>query len=227
MLRDPGLTEIGVAQAEFAAKNDALRDVELVLVSPLRRTLETACVAFKGVPIVAVPDLQETNALPCDTGRPFAQVQADFPEVDLTLLRPCPNDWFEKIGLMESHKVTEIGLQLLRERLDRVARFVLSRHEHRIAIVAHHMLFCHLVAADFANCEVMEMRLSADGEWTPPQDVVPLFKSDGTPLTRCGSPPLHGTVNTLRQNGSSESAVRLTCSRNGLTYRPPMSFTSY
>jgi len=225
LLRDPGLTELGVRQAEYAGKSKLLAGVELVAVSPCRRTLGTAVVMFRDAyprpPIVALADVQECNDSPCDTGSPVSVLFGEFSDVDFGDLLGCPDDWFKKVGLMDrsTDEVDDIGLAILQARLRRVKEWLRTRKETRIAIVSHHMFLCHFLGVDFANCEVIEMKLE-QGKWTvlANQGVVPLYRSNGERVVRFGSPPLLGTLSTLRLH-NSEDAVRMTCDRNELEYR--------
>ena len=124
-VRDPGLTPLGFEQARRASTDPLIRDTalgppgsadraELVVVSAMRRTLQTALTmcdaAAERAPdpkkamfrVVALPDLQECNAVPCDTGRPLNELQAEFGEaVDFGELEGKADDWFVKPRLAD------------------------------------------------------------------------------------------------------------------------------
>ncbi|KAK3984521.1 phosphoglycerate mutase-like protein [Cladorrhinum sp. PSN332] len=90
--RDPGLTEEGKKQCRELRDHlkQKLKDtkVDLIIVSPMRRTLETAMIALdwlieeEKVPIEASALWQEIYNKPCDTGRPLSSFRDDFPLVD-------------------------------------------------------------------------------------------------------------------------------------------------
>ncbi|KAK4222605.1 phosphoglycerate mutase-like protein 1 [Podospora fimiseda] len=94
--RDPGLTEDGKKQCREL--RDHLKEklentkVDLIIVSPMQRTLETAMIALdwliekNKVPVEASALWQEIYSKPCDTGRPVAIFKDDFPLVDFTKL---------------------------------------------------------------------------------------------------------------------------------------------
>jgi len=199
-LRDPELTSVGELQSEATSHNDLLNGVELAVVSPLRRALQTARTIFKdksSVPFIALPDLQEIGDLPCDTGRTQRELIAEFPEVDVTELDCCKNNWFKKVGLVDQKtgNVRDDGLRLLRARCDRVTRWLANRPEEHIAVVAHHLFFCHLIGVELANCEAVEMQLLANRQWSVlagDTSIRPIYKANGDPLTRLESPPLWG-----------------------------------
>jgi hypothetical protein len=66
-LRDPKLTPTGQEEARCLGREleDLLPADALVVSSPLRRTVETALIAFPSRRVLLVPDLQECSASPC------------------------------------------------------------------------------------------------------------------------------------------------------------------
>ncbi|KAK3381122.1 histidine phosphatase superfamily [Podospora didyma] len=95
---DPELSELGRRQCRDLKKNLMSKipkelDVELIIVSPMKRTIETALLAFrglieKGVPIQAHAAWQENSAAACDTGSPILKLEAEFPQVDFSHVDP-------------------------------------------------------------------------------------------------------------------------------------------
>ena len=91
---DPLLTTYGEQQCfNFATEFPHHKGIELVVASPLRRTIHTALLAFapeieRGLKILALPDIQETSSLPCDSGSELAQLREEFKHmpVDLSLV---------------------------------------------------------------------------------------------------------------------------------------------
>lgn len=86
-LPDPELTPLGEEQARsLCAKYPKLANVQLIVSSPLRRTLQTALLAFPsqlegGLQVLALPEMQEASNLICDTGRDLLDVKADFEQL--------------------------------------------------------------------------------------------------------------------------------------------------
>jgi broad specificity phosphatase PhoE len=82
-LHDPSLP-FGEAQCAALQKNFPYHDKVTHLVSsPLRRTLYTCLLAFTaevkaGKKVIALPELQETSDLPCDTGSEPEKLQEEF-----------------------------------------------------------------------------------------------------------------------------------------------------
>ena len=75
---DPPLTEQGRAQCAAAAQSSSSWSPDVVLVSPLRRTLQTACALFPGLKIVATDLLREVIHDPCNLRRASSAIEADF-----------------------------------------------------------------------------------------------------------------------------------------------------
>ncbi|KAF4625748.1 hypothetical protein G7Y89_g12415 [Cudoniella acicularis] len=61
------------------------REIELIVASPMRRTLQTVEQSLGwliklGVPVVLLAELQENSAKPCDTGRPIPTMKEEWPQ---------------------------------------------------------------------------------------------------------------------------------------------------
>ncbi|KAL8871722.1 MAG: hypothetical protein Q9174_002511 [Haloplaca sp. 1 TL-2023] len=100
---DPALTPHGENQcANLRARFPHHSSITLLVTSPLRRTLQTTLLAFggdidRGVKCIALPEIQETSNLPCDTGSDLDVVKKrlDQHSVDLSHV---PEDWNSKKG---------------------------------------------------------------------------------------------------------------------------------
>lgn len=82
--------------------------IDLIVASPLRRTIQTALCSFqpaikRGVRIVALAEIQETSDVACDTGSNVSDLEREFdgyklasgtPVVDFSLV---PEDWNKKV----------------------------------------------------------------------------------------------------------------------------------
>lgn len=93
-LLDPVLTVFGEQQChELARDFTRHNNVDLVIASPLKRTVYTALSAFapvlsRGQAVMCLPEIQETTDLPCDTGSDLQTIQQVFKDlpVDLSLV---------------------------------------------------------------------------------------------------------------------------------------------
>lgn len=106
-LPDPSLTPLGEKQCLTLSTTFPFhtRTTHLIA-SPLRRTLYTCLLSFPsqvsaGLRIIALPEIQETSDLPCDTGSSPQQLAEEFSTgkfagtIDLSLLK---SDWNSKTG---------------------------------------------------------------------------------------------------------------------------------
>lgn len=162
-LDDAGKAQAAKLQSEFAKANIKL---DVVLCSPLTRTLQTATIAFKhsAAPIVAVECLREAyGAHPCDRRRPRSVIQGEFPKVDMTKIAKGEDPlWTEQ---RETYKSV----------IQRAAKFVqvlraLPATTTHIAVVSHGVFldcllrYCLQVpqgfdTSHFGNAEVRALRL--------------------------------------------------------------------
>ncbi|KAE9362972.1 phosphoglycerate mutase-like protein [Stipitochalara longipes BDJ] len=138
-IHDPPLTTLGL-DTQCADLSTALQShplapkISLVVTSPLTRTLQTATsltfLTSRGVPIIALPFLQETTINNIDIGRPASLLASEFPGVDFSLVEKDPI-WPRKEGIyaFEYEALTERG-KLAR-------KWLKERKEEVIAVVGH------------------------------------------------------------------------------------------
>ncbi|KAI0751662.1 phosphoglycerate mutase-like protein [Daedaleopsis nitida] len=197
-IRDAPLTFRGRQQA--AALNQSTKgtiqaSAELLVTSGLRRTLSTTVIGYSGLrkrletngkPVVVLPQLQEVNDLPCDTGssREDLAVDPEFAGLDFSTLTP---DWTSKAGF---YAATEAAI---RERARWVRRWLRARPEQRIVVVSHGDCLRYLTTGrnthePWANVEVREYTFAADeaedaeGEaWLVPVRAEPEVAREGEP----------------------------------------------
>ena len=92
-LKDPSLTPKGVQQAELLRKQFPLSNNDIVFMSPIRRTLQTALVWSKNIdcrkivsPFVSprmFPILPGKKTLPCDEIMNLDIIKKDFPDFEI------------------------------------------------------------------------------------------------------------------------------------------------
>jgi len=101
-LHDPYLTPLGEAQChELSKEFPSEPPVDLLVSSPLKRTIQTTLLGFKkqiesGVKVELLAELQETAGVPCDTGsnRDDLEKEELFKGLDFSGL---PDDWNSKV----------------------------------------------------------------------------------------------------------------------------------
>lgn len=158
-LPDPDLTDLGKEQCrDLQAKFPYHANITHLVASPLRRTLYTCLLSFseeveqKGLKVVALPEIQETSDLPCDTGSDPAKLKEEFGEkgqVDLSLVEDGWNDkkgrWAPEADAVEKRaRDARVWLRGMasKEEVDEV----------HVAIVTHGG-FLHYFTEDWAGCE--------------------------------------------------------------------------
>mmetsp|Transcript_20077 Transcript_20077/g.27977 ORF Transcript_20077/g.27977 Transcript_20077/m.27977 type:complete len:259 (-) Transcript_20077:182-958(-) len=183
--RDPGfydtvLTREGIGQAR--SLNQDLRrtlskdDVDLIMISPLTRTLQTARHVFDGfdsVPRLVVPQIREKLWLSSDVGSHPSRLSEMFPDIDFKHLDdfwwyqgdrhlPPPESW----QVVHEEPDTKFV-----ERLEKFREILRDRPEKNIAIVAHWGVLNSMTGLDFRNCEAKRIRFS---------ELRPRFRPPGT-----------------------------------------------
>lgn len=135
LVRDPSLTAYGIEQSkQFNQKFPYHSCTDLLCASALRRTIQTASLAFapevkRGLRILALAGAQESSDAPCDTGSDVFKLVLEFGEtLDVSLLR---EGWYEKKGINGTSE------EALRERAARLRRFLRARPEKNIVLVSH------------------------------------------------------------------------------------------
>ncbi|KAL2064959.1 hypothetical protein VTL71DRAFT_4099 [Oculimacula yallundae] len=136
---DPPLTELGFGQqCDELAKHlqtelPLAQEIELIVVSPMRRTLQTAQQGLgwlmkKGVPVILRAEFQENSAKPCDTGSPIPEMENEWPQFDWSTVDP---QYPSNDGMYEC---TREGLTT---RGKAARTFLRNRPQKVIAVVSH------------------------------------------------------------------------------------------
>ena len=139
LVLDSPLTPLGKKQAASLAPQVAeLQDeVNLIVTSPLMRTLQTTklgwgpAVKRLGIKnVICLPQAQECNDFPCDTGSPREKLEAmpEFADFDLSRLTP---DWTSKQGFWS------MDAAAIANRAKWVRHFLRDRPEKKIVLVGH------------------------------------------------------------------------------------------
>ena len=144
---DAPLVEEGILQAKELGKNSKqLKNIDIVFVSPLTRTLQTAESIFKKNQIVRIVALDKMKEFPqgieiCNKRRNRIELKEKFKKVDFSLLDSDSDQmWRED----RYEKVEE-----LKERIDEFKKFVMNENDNNIAIVSHNNFLKELL---FQNC---------------------------------------------------------------------------
>ncbi|GAA5972665.1 hypothetical protein JCM21900_002365 [Sporobolomyces salmonicolor] len=165
-LLDPELTSRGITQCQaipntyphfFASLSP---DNTLIIVSPLRRTIQTLLLGFSAhlphtndstetpsIPLKILPELQECGSWPCDTGGPLSLTKARFasaPFLDWSECEAQP-DWNLKRGKYEATEEKNVV------RAKWIRRWIRERKEDKVVLVGHHGILRRIVKAPNAH----------------------------------------------------------------------------
>lgn len=172
-LVDAQLTPKGIEQCEALRQKakSSLRNVELVVTSPLRRTMQTAMYTFpflKGaIPWIAIEHVREQTGLhPCDRRLSITEHKENFPFIDFDLVE---ND---SDPLYSLYTLREPAIDVQRRGRD-FMRWLQSRPEKEIIVVSHagylRQLFRGVLhfsnakdAEEFSNCEMRTIIFNFD-----------------------------------------------------------------
>ncbi|KAI0889119.1 phosphoglycerate mutase-like protein [Annulohypoxylon maeteangense] len=137
---DAPLTPLGKKQAASLSRliPDLQKEADVVISSPLRRTLQTTYLGYAPAierlgglkNVVVLPQAQECNNMPCDTGS-SKEVLESIPEFAVFDLTPLTPDWNSKEGFW----APTVGA--LTERAQWVRKFLRDRPEKNIVFVSH------------------------------------------------------------------------------------------
>lgn len=131
--KDTPLVDEGVCQAEkLGLKWEEVNNIEIVFVSPLKRTIQTALNVFKNtnVKIIAVEEIIEYSQGEeyCNLRKSKSVLQKEYPRIDFSLLEEEPKYWNnERRETMEDLNIRD----------EMFKKFLLERKEKKIAIVSH------------------------------------------------------------------------------------------
>jgi broad specificity phosphatase PhoE len=158
LLSEVGHEQCAKAREDMVRRSALLLDVDLVVVSPLRRTLQTASLVFAdrigSVEFFALEDIREqAGKHPCDRRRNISEQQVDFPHVDFSGIEEDVDPLY---CIYDSVREPS---EDVRKRVDSFWRWVSTRKERNIAVVTHSAYLGHFkwpAGEDphFENCEI-------------------------------------------------------------------------
>ena len=145
---DAPLVEEGILQAKELGENSKkLKNIDIVFVSPLTRTLQTAENIFEKNQKVKIVALDKIKEFPqgidiCNKRRNRIELKEKFKKVDFSLLDSDSDQmWRED----RYEKIDE-----LKERIDEFKKFIMNENDNNIAIVSHNNFLKELL---FQNCD--------------------------------------------------------------------------
>ncbi|KAI5361229.1 Putative histidine phosphatase superfamily, clade-1 [Septoria linicola] len=147
---DAPLTPLGKKQAAALVPQvaDIVNEVDLVASSPLKRTLQTTKLGWASAverlgglsKVVLVPEFQECNDFPCDTGSAKEVLEQDV-ELKGFNFSDLPSDWTSKQGFWSADR------GLIAKRAKWVRHWLRDRPEKTIVLVGHGDILRELTAS--------------------------------------------------------------------------------
>ncbi|KAH7356141.1 histidine phosphatase superfamily [Pyrenochaeta sp. MPI-SDFR-AT-0127] len=141
-IHDPPLSKIGEQQCrelQESLENSKIgNEVDLIVVSAMRRTLQTATIGLdylikKGTPVLPDAMWQENADKPCDTGSPITVMESEFPQYDFTQVDPRYPDKTTNL----SNNPYAFTRKAILARGQTCLKDLYSRPEKVIAVVSH------------------------------------------------------------------------------------------
>ena len=156
--RDPPLTDAG-HEATKQIKISAVPD--LIAISPMTRTIQTAMNAFPSIgsapnvtEVQIWPDLREAHNAICNQGISRADISAKFPHLNFS---QCPEEWDHPPHTIEA---ATIRAEKVRRRLKE-----LSKVYNNTVLITHRGFIAFLVKGDrYDVCETRSYRFGTDEE---------------------------------------------------------------
>ncbi|KAL9025367.1 MAG: hypothetical protein Q9196_005792 [Gyalolechia fulgens] len=151
---DPPLTPLGEEQCrDLSAKFPYHSSINLVVTSPLRRTIQTSLLAFepeisRGVECIALPQVQETSDLPCDTGNDLSNIKEEFKDTPINFSL-VPEDWNSKQGKWAASGAA------IEARCREARKWLKTREEEAIVVVTHGGLL-HFLTEDWPGAGALQ-----------------------------------------------------------------------
>lgn len=150
-IRDPGLTEVGRAQAKAAAEHLVGKDVRHIVTSPYQRAIETGSIIADALKLdlTIEPLVGERSVFVCDIGTPMAELTMRWPNYAFSHLA---DEWWPEQE--ESDKALQARCAGFREITD------LRGDRDHLAVVSHWGFILGLTGLPLGNCSIVRFRVS-------------------------------------------------------------------
>eukprot|EP00977_Amphora_coffeiformis_P015745 scaffold4707_cov164-Amphora_coffeaeformis.AAC.19 len=149
-------------------------DVDLVVVSPLRRCLQTFDLGIRkhlvgrDVPVVAVHHAAERLYLISDVGSSLEELEEEYPYVNFNEISDRQRPWWftprdgaytewRPVGEGQRYACPGEPPKAFSERMQRFHEWLRRRPEQKIVVVCHHGVIKWLIDMSFANCEWIQV----------------------------------------------------------------------
>jgi len=163
-IQDPFLTDKGRGQCEELCKNFPHHDkIELLMASPMKRTIQTCKYSFQPVvdrlgKILLVPLAQEASDESMDTGSKTQELKDAFGDlIDTYRIEEVHPYWYRNIGRFAPDAEAQI------ERARQLRCFIKDRPEKHVVLVSHGS-FAHAITGNFTDEGEQTTRMWSNAE---------------------------------------------------------------
>jgi broad specificity phosphatase PhoE len=178
-LYDTKLSEAGLAlvkklnsnlRSGAVAEAKGIETAELLLVSPLTRTMQTAHMGLEGVlrediKKIVCPLASERLYLSSDCGKSRKELEIEYPHYDYSMLGEDEEDWWYTVPEDDYEEWRPDGAYKcpgepradFEARILKFKRFLESRQEQNIVVVAHWGVIKAISGESLDNCEVIQL----------------------------------------------------------------------
>lgn len=179
--QDSPLSPSGVklVQTELASERPEFvdEDIDLVVVSPLRRCLQTYDLGLRhhlseyNVPVVALHHAAERLYLISDVGSPVAELEKEYPYVSFEEIPDRHRPWWyiptagmytewRPAGQNQRYACPGEPPAAFADRMQRFHAWLKQRPEKKIVVVCHHGVIDWLISQSFDNCQWRQVPFS-------------------------------------------------------------------
>ena len=149
---DSRITNMGKQQALKAKDKLSNINFDLLVCSPLTRTLETFSVIFEN-PIsntIILPLIREHLDASCDVGRQPHVLKKEFPNLNFDKLEKF---WWNNNISIDEKAINFESIEELDDRIMQFKSWINDRSESKIAIVSHGTFISRIINFFLFNCE--------------------------------------------------------------------------
>ncbi|KAK3271451.1 hypothetical protein CYMTET_20199 [Cymbomonas tetramitiformis] len=171
---DARLTKKGIEQcARLSQSTTSLDRVQIIVTSPLTRTVQTSIHSFpsqlqRGVPFVALEECRETVNFTCDARRSISEIKGDFPMIDYSLLEHDHDDvwqkYEDKFGPQSAftHERESKDHAHLQARASKFFTWIAGRAETELAVVTHSCFLWNVFAHSRLGGDLLDYERDLD-----------------------------------------------------------------
>ena len=149
---DSEITALGKDQCVIAQQKLKNIDFDLMLCSPLTRTLQTFSLIFP-TPItntIILPIVREHLVNSCDVGRQPSILQREYPNLNFNEIKKF---WWNNNIYIDEKTINYESIKDLDKRVTEFKKWINKRTEKKIALVSHGTFISRIINFFLNNCE--------------------------------------------------------------------------